>query len=92
VLGSSALAALLARIPDQDVEGHLLAEEGEHVIDLVRKHGVVYLRPAAVALAALLVGVLAFVGPIQLGWLFLLLAAGGLGYALFAVAREYRSS
>ncbi len=90
MLGSSALAALLARIPDQDVEGHLLAEEGEHVIDLVRKHGVVYLRPAAVAVAALLVGVLAFVGPIQLGWFFLLLAAGGLGYALFAVAREHR--
>ena len=72
---SDSLAALLARIPDQDVEGHLLAEEGEHVIDLVRKHGVVYLRPAAVAVAALLVGVLAFVGPIQLGWFFLLLAA-----------------
>lgn len=84
------LAALLARLPDQDVEGHLLSEEGEHVIDLVRKHGVVYLRPAGVALASVLAAVLAVVGPIQLGWFFLLLGLAGLLYALYGVAEQHR--
>lgn len=84
------LARLLARIPEQEVEQHLLSDEGEQVVDLVRKHGIVYAKAVAVALASLLLGVLAFVGPIQLGWFFLLAALAGLGYAVYEAAREHR--
>jgi uncharacterized membrane protein YdbT with pleckstrin-like domain len=84
------LAALLARLPEQDVEGHLLLDEGEHVIDLVRKHPVVYLRPAAEALGAVLLWVLAVVGPIQIGWLFILLGVGVLLHAGYLMLQEHR--
>jgi uncharacterized membrane protein YdbT with pleckstrin-like domain len=84
------LAALLARLPEQDVESHLLADEGEQVVDLVRKHPVVYLRPAAEALGAVLLWVLAVVGPIQLGWLFILAGVVVLAHALYLVLREHR--
>ncbi len=84
------LAALLARLPEQDVESHLLADEGEQVVDLVRKHPVVYLRPAAEALGAASLWVLAVVGPIQLGWLFIVAGLGVLAHALYVVLREHR--
>ncbi|WP_310962694.1 PH domain-containing protein [Nocardioides terrisoli] len=46
--------ALLPRaLTDPDIGRHLLREEGEVIVDVVRKHWVVYLLPAAVALLAL---------------------------------------
>jgi uncharacterized membrane protein YdbT with pleckstrin-like domain len=84
------LASLLARLPEQDVEGHLLLDEGEQVIDLVRKHPVVYLRPLAEVLGAALLWALAVVGPIQLGWLFILAGVGVAAHALYLVLREHR--
>lgn len=84
------LSAVLARLPEQEVEGHLLTEEGEQVVDLVRKHPVVYLRPLGEVVGAVVLVVLAVVGPIQLGWLFLLAAVGVVLHALYLVAREHR--
>jgi hypothetical protein len=84
------LRALLDRLPDQDVDRHLLADEGEVVIDLVRHHYIVFWRAVAEVFVALLALVMAFVGPIALGWLFIL-AFLGLGvHALYLTARERR--
>ena len=63
---------LVAFVPRQPVERHLLADEGEVVIDEVAHHGVVYARPvgelclAAGAFAAFLFSSL------QVGWFWLL--------------------
>ena len=84
------LRLLLDRLPEQQVERHLLAAEGEEVIDLVRKHGVVYVRPGLELLGAALLWVLAVVGPIALGWLFLLGGAAVVLHALYLVLREHR--
>jgi hypothetical protein len=53
---------------------HLLREEGEVVVDEVRKHWVAYVRPAGEAVLALALLVAASVVPVGLGWLPLVLA------------------
>ncbi|WP_374999781.1 PH domain-containing protein [Aeromicrobium sp. CTD01-1L150] len=84
------LGALIRLLPEQDIEGHLLDDEGEHVIDLVRKHAVVYIRPALEVVGVLLLWWIALFGPIQLGWLFLLGGLGLAAHALFLTLREHR--
>ena len=59
---------LLDRLPDQDIESHLLTIEGEEVIDLVRHHPIVYARPFLEAVGIIPLWLLAVFGPIQLGW------------------------
>jgi hypothetical protein len=84
------IGPLTRLLPEQDVHGHLLGDEGEKVIDLVRKHPVVYARPALEAVGVLLLWTIALFGPIQLGWLFIL---GGLAlalHALYVLLREFR--
>ncbi len=76
------IRALLDRLPDQEIDSHLLVDEGEKVIDLVFHHAIVFWRPTAEAAGAALLWVLALLGPIQLGWLFLL---GGFVLALHAL-------
>lgn len=83
------LRNLLARW-EQDVESHLLLDEGEQVIDLVRKHWVVYVRPALEAVGTLLLWVLAVTGPIQAGWFFILVGVVLLCHAAYLVAQEHR--
>ncbi|MGJ9414177.1 PH domain-containing protein [Aeromicrobium sp. CF4.19] len=84
------LGPILRRLPEQDVDGHLLHAEGEHVVDLVRKHPIVYLRPGAELVGVAGLCALALFGPIQLGWLFLL-AGAALGlHALYLMLREHR--
>ena len=47
--------ALLPRfLRDPDIGRHLLRDEGEVIVDEVRKHWVVYVVPALIALAGLL--------------------------------------
>lgn len=58
-------------LADPNVESHLLADEGEFVIDEVRHHWVVYWRAAAELVAAAVVFVLFVLGPVQIGWLIL---------------------
>lgn len=81
---------LFDRFPDQDVESHLLTAEGEQVIDLVAHHPIVYWRAGAEFLGGLSSLVLAFFGPIQLGWLFILLAVGLVGHAFYLALKEHR--
>ena len=81
---------LLDRLPEQQVDQHLLADEGEHVIDLVRKHPVVYSVACIEAVGVVVLWALVFVGPIQLGWFFMLAAVGLALHALYLVMREHR--
>jgi uncharacterized membrane protein YdbT with pleckstrin-like domain len=66
---------LWSLIPRQNIEKHLLVDEGEVVIDEVAHHWIVY----TLAIIEVLLGVgflfLAFFGPIDLGWLWLILTA-----------------
>lgn len=84
------IRALLDRLPEQDVDRHLLADEGEIVIDLVRHHYIVFWRPVAEALGGVLSLLLAFVGPISLGWFFIVVFLGLTLHALYLTAREHR--
>ena len=81
---------LLDRLPDQKVEGHLLIDEGEEVIDLVRHHPIVYWRAIVEAVGTGFLWLAAIFGPIDLGWLFILAGVGLLGHAFWLVLKEHR--
>jgi uncharacterized membrane protein YdbT with pleckstrin-like domain len=84
------IRALLDRLPDQEIDSHLLSDEGEVVIDLVRHHGIVFWKPVAEVAGTVVLWVLAVVGPIQLGWLFILGGLALLLHALYLTLRERR--
>ena len=81
---------LLERLPEQEVDSHLLTEEGEVVVDLVRHHGIVFWRPAAEVGGTAVLWLLAVLGPIELGWLFILGGAALAIHALYLTLRERR--
>jgi len=81
---------LLDRLPDQHIESHLLTIEGEEVIDLVRHHQIVYLKPFLEAFLIVPLWLYAVLGPIELGWLFILIGAALGLHALYVTARERR--
>ncbi len=81
---------LLDRLPDQQIESHLLTIEGEEVIDLVRHHQIVYLKPLLEALLVVPLWLLAVMGPIQAGWFFILLSFALFLHALYVTLRERR--
>ena len=84
------IRALLDRLPDQEIDSHLLAEEGEVVIDLVRHHNIVFWKPFAEVVGAVMLWTLAVIGPIQLGWLFILGGLALLVHGCYLTLREYR--
>ena len=67
---------LLASVTEPDIRRHLLREEGEVVVDEVRKHPVVYVRPALEGFAALLLLVAFPFVDLDLAWFPFLLAGG----------------
>ncbi|MFZ0140848.1 MAG: PH domain-containing protein [Aeromicrobium sp.] len=81
---------LLERLPDQHIESHLLTIEGEEVIDLVRHHQIVYLKPFLEALLIVPLWLYAVLGPIELGWLFILIGVALGLHALYVTVRERR--
>lgn len=83
------LRQLSRLIPDQEIDKHLLAEEGEHVIDIVRHHPIVYFRSLVEAFFALLAFVLVFLGPIELGWLFMLATLALVVHAAYLALKEH---
>lgn len=84
------LQAVLDRLPEQKVEHHLLADEGEYIIDLVRHHPIVYWQASLELMGVVLLWALALFGPIQLGWFFIA-AALLLGcHAIYLMLREHR--
>nr|WP_218849230.1 PH domain-containing protein [Nocardioides perillae] len=63
-------------LTDPQVHRHLLREEGEVVVDEVRHHWVVYVRPLLEGLVAIALLALVPFAPLDLAWLPLLAAAG----------------
>ncbi len=80
---------LIDRLPEQSIERHLLIDEGEIVIDTVHHHHVVYVRPLTEVVVALLLWVIAIIGPIELGWLFILAGVALAGHAVYVALREH---
>ncbi|MFT4189531.1 MAG: PH domain-containing protein [Aeromicrobium sp.] len=78
------------RIPEQKVGNHLLDDEGEYVVDLVRHHWVVYTVPILYLVGAFGLVVVALFGPIELGWFFLLSALALALYGIYRMALERR--
>jgi len=76
-------------IPQQEIDSHLLVTEGEHVIDVVRHHPIVYLRPVLEVVLAVLLWVVAVVGPIDLGWFFILAGVALIGHAAWRSLSEH---
>lgn len=74
--------ALLPRaLTDPDIGRHLLREEGEVIVDEVRKHWVVYVVPTLVALLGILFFWLFLVADIGVAWLPLVLALAAWSWA-----------
>ncbi|MBA3783623.1 MAG: PH domain-containing protein [Nocardioides sp.] len=67
---------LIASVTEPDIRRHLLREEGEVVVDEVRKHPVAYLRPALEALLAVVLLVAFPFVDLDLAWFPFLLAGG----------------
>ncbi|MGH3413343.1 MAG: PH domain-containing protein [Marmoricola sp.] len=57
-----------AALTDPDIGRHLLREEGEVIVDEVRKHWVVYVVPMLITLAGVLVFWLFLITPVQFAW------------------------
>jgi hypothetical protein len=75
---------------DPRISKHLLREEGEVIVDEVRKHWVAYLRAIAEGALAVALLVATSVAPVAIGWLPLSLA-GIVGlHALWLGMREHR--
>ena len=82
---------LLASITEPNIGRHLLREEGEVVVDEVRRHWVAYVRPAVEAwLALVLLAVGAFVVDMDAGWAFIVPALALMGHAAWVFVRERR--
>lgn len=84
------IGRLLDLLPDQEIESHLLDDEGEEVVDLVRHHGIVFGKPAAEVAGTAMLWMLSVVGPIQLGWLFILAGIALALHAVYLTLRERR--
>ncbi len=84
------LQSVLNRLPEQQVERHLLSEEGEYIVDLVRHHPIVYWQASTELLVVALLWVAAVLGPISLGWFFIIAACALAVHAIYLMAREHR--
>lgn len=80
----------LRLLPEQNIDSRLLHDQGEEVIDLVRKHWVVYWRSLAAVLLGVVLFVYAFFVPIQLGSFFLLAAFLAMVFGTYLAAEAYR--
>lgn len=73
--------ALLPRfLVDPDIGRHLLRDEGEVIVDEVRKHWVVYVVPALIGLAGLVFLGLFLVASVKVAWLPLVIGLALLGW------------
>ncbi len=74
--------ALLPRfLTDPDIGRHLLREEGEVIVDEVRKHAVVYVVPVLGSVAGVAFLALSGVSSVNVAWLPLLVGFGLLAWA-----------
>jgi len=80
----------LAAVSDPHIGRHLLREEGEVIVDEVRKHWVAFVRPALEAGVGLSFLVAVPFAHVDLGWILLLACAGLLLHATWLTLREAR--
>jgi hypothetical protein len=80
------MAVLPRFLVDPAIGRHLLREEGEVIVDEVRKHWVVYVVPVLVGLLGLGFLGLVAVSPVQLAWLPLTLGVVLLGWSAWRAA------
>ncbi|HET7736593.1 MAG TPA: PH domain-containing protein [Nocardioidaceae bacterium] len=83
------LAFLRRLIPDPEIRGHLLREEGEVIVDEVPHHWIVFVLPLAEAAVAVLVFALFLVSPVEVAWLPFLVSGAILTHAGFRALREH---
>ena len=76
-------------LPQPDIEKSLVRERGENEVAVVAHHWIAYVSSALEALAALGLVWVAVVGPIELGWLFLIAALGLLVHAGWRALWQY---
>ena len=81
---------MVRSLVDPSVAKHLLRDEGEVIVDEVRKHWVAYLRPMGEGVLALVLLVATAVVPVSLGWLPLLVTAAIALHAVWLTARAKR--
>ena len=82
---------LLASITEPNIGRHLLREEGEVVVDEVRRHWFAYVRPAFEAWLALVLLVVGTFGvDMDAGWVFLVPALLLMAHASWLFVRERR--
>ena len=74
---------LLARLTDPDIGQYLLRDEGEVVVDEVRKHWMAYARAVLEFLAGFLVLTLVPFAPVDVAWLPLVIGLALWGHALW---------
>lgn len=75
------MAVLPRFLVDPQIGRHLLREEGEVIVDEVRKHWVVYVVPALLALGGVFFLWLSLVASVTIAWLPLVVAFGLFGWA-----------
>jgi len=83
------LTFLRRLIPDPEIGGHLLREEGEVIVDEVPHHWIVFVLPMAEAALAVLVFALFLVSPVEVAWLPFLVSGAILAHAGFRALREH---
>jgi len=81
---------MLELLPDHDIDGNLLQNPTEHKVGEYSHHPIVYWRSVLELVGVVVLLVLAVVGPISIGWLPLLLAAGLFVHAVYLWLREKR--
>lgn len=84
------IARLIALLPDQPVHRHLLDDEGEFIIDLVRHHPIVYAGAETAFVSAVGMWIVALFGPIQFGWFFFIIGVVLAATGTYLAARERR--
>ncbi len=82
-------AWLASWVPDQEVAGHLLGDEGEEVIDEVAHHGIVYLVPVLEVAAAVAVFVGFLLGPLAIGWLLIVVMVALVAHAAWSALSDH---
>ncbi|MGH3385123.1 MAG: PH domain-containing protein [Nocardioidaceae bacterium] len=80
---------LLRSLADPRIEKHLLADEGEHVVDEVKHHWAVYVIPFLECVIGVLLLVLFVFSDMRVAWLVLLVAIGLFGMAGWKALNEH---
>lgn len=84
------ITRLIALLPDQPIYRHLLDDEGEFIIDLVRHHPIVYAGAETAFVSAFGMWIVALFGPLQFGWFFFIVGAVLATMGSYLAARQRR--